>query len=223
MWRGGDRFGLSVAAPFVWRCPSNRAVAPSPHPRSSNRTCASNASGSRTRPHAFTHGSSRPRAVSRDEPEMPVQVREWTSPALASPDLILGTQPPAQPRCGVVVECPVCSADGAYLEVVRPAAQRAVQLPHHFRGLLPSGFPVGQVVNLLDHAANALLRRPHAQTGLTGGRRIDPPERVTQEVELPFRYLADSCLLFVDRQLELAHDLTGVPSQRRRHWDRSRW
>ena len=24
MWRGSSRFGLSVAAPFVWRCPSNR-------------------------------------------------------------------------------------------------------------------------------------------------------------------------------------------------------
>ncbi len=32
MWRGGSRFGLSVAAPFVWRCPSNLAVAPFPHP-----------------------------------------------------------------------------------------------------------------------------------------------------------------------------------------------
>jgi hypothetical protein len=32
MWRGGGRFGLSVAAPFVWRCPSNLAVAPFPHP-----------------------------------------------------------------------------------------------------------------------------------------------------------------------------------------------
>ena len=26
MWRGGRRFGLSVAAPFVWRCPSTRAL-----------------------------------------------------------------------------------------------------------------------------------------------------------------------------------------------------
>jgi len=33
------------------------------------------------------------------------------------------------------------------------------------------------------------------------------PKRVSQEVELPFRYLADSCLLFVDRELQLAHDL----------------
>jgi len=32
MWRGGSRSGLSVAAPFVWRCPSNLAVAPFPHP-----------------------------------------------------------------------------------------------------------------------------------------------------------------------------------------------
>jgi len=32
MWRGGGRFSLSVSAPFVWRCPSNLAVAPFPHP-----------------------------------------------------------------------------------------------------------------------------------------------------------------------------------------------
>src|SRR5215468_1981038 len=36
VWRGGIRFGLSVAAPFVWRCPSTRAVAPFLHP--SHRT-----------------------------------------------------------------------------------------------------------------------------------------------------------------------------------------
>src|SRR5277367_4432180 len=32
MWRGGSRFGLSVAASFVLRCPSNLAVTPFPHP-----------------------------------------------------------------------------------------------------------------------------------------------------------------------------------------------
>lgn len=32
MWRGGRRSRLSVSAPFVWRCPSTLAVAPSPHP-----------------------------------------------------------------------------------------------------------------------------------------------------------------------------------------------
>ncbi len=35
------------------------------------------------------------------EPEVPVKVREWICPALASPDLVLGAQPPAQPHsCG---------------------------------------------------------------------------------------------------------------------------
>src|SRR5271167_3371951 len=32
MWRGGRRFGLSVAASFVWRCPSTLALTPFPHP-----------------------------------------------------------------------------------------------------------------------------------------------------------------------------------------------
>src|SRR5450755_4613280 len=32
MWRGDRRFGLSVAAPFVWRCPSTRTLTPFPHP-----------------------------------------------------------------------------------------------------------------------------------------------------------------------------------------------
>ena len=35
-WRGSSRCGLSVSAPFVWRCPSNLAVTPFPHP--SHRT-----------------------------------------------------------------------------------------------------------------------------------------------------------------------------------------
>ena len=32
MWRGGSRSGLSVAAPFVWRCPSDLTITPFPHP-----------------------------------------------------------------------------------------------------------------------------------------------------------------------------------------------
>src|SRR5262245_66639554 len=30
---------------------------------------------------------------------------------------------------------------------------------------------------------------------------------MAQEIELPFRYPADSCLLFVDRELQFSHDL----------------
>jgi len=50
------RSGVSVSAPFVWRCLSGRTVAPVSTLPSSNRTCAASASGSRTSAHAFAHG-----------------------------------------------------------------------------------------------------------------------------------------------------------------------
>src|SRR5512141_655158 len=125
--------------------------------------------------------------VQADEPEVPVEVREGIAPAPASPDFVFVTQPPTQPRSGVAVERPIRTGGTPNLEVIRPAAQRSIQLTHHVRGLLPPRFQVSQVMDLLDHSANALLRRPHAQSGLAGRLRIDPPERVPQEVELSFR------------------------------------
>src|SRR5690242_6063210 len=49
-----------------------------------------------------------------------------------------------------------------------------------------------------------------AQPGLARHRRVHPPERVPQEVELPVWIPADPCLLFVYRQLQLAHARTQV-------------
>src|ERR1700745_543780 len=44
-----------------------------------------------------------PQPAQAYEPEVPVKVREWIGPALASPDLGLEAQPPADPhRCVVV-------------------------------------------------------------------------------------------------------------------------
>src|SRR5437899_784684 len=63
------------------------------------------------------------------EPEVPVKVREWIGPAFASPDFVLGAQPPTQPHRGIAVDRPVRFVDGAYLEVVRPSAQRAFSNP----------------------------------------------------------------------------------------------
>src|ERR1700751_866552 len=71
------------------------------------------------------------------EPEVPVKVREWIGPALASPDLVLDAQPPAQPHSSVVVDRPIRFGDRAYIEVVRPSAQRAVQPRHQLCGVLP--------------------------------------------------------------------------------------
>ena len=62
-------------------------------------------------------------------------------------------------------------------------------------------------MDLFHHAPDALLRRSHAYVGLARRPFVHPPERVTQEVELTFRDLADPCFLLVDRQLQSGHDL----------------
>jgi hypothetical protein len=51
---------------------------------------------------------------------------------------------------------------------------------------------------LRDGQRNARLPRLH---------RVPSSKRKPQEVELPFRDPTDSCLLLVDRQLQLAHEL----------------
>ena len=120
MWRGGLRFGLSVTAPFVWRCLTSRTITPFPHPP--HRT------GQAELPHPALGQDSRlhprlaaPKLGQAHEPKGPVEVREWIHPAPASPDLVLVAQPPAKPRSGVVVQRPI----------------GAVQLLHQLRGLTP--------------------------------------------------------------------------------------
>ena len=58
------------SSPFVWRCLSGSTIAPFPHP--SHRTGHADfpASGSRTRSHAFAHGTSRPSRVRRTSPKV---------------------------------------------------------------------------------------------------------------------------------------------------------
>src|SRR5262249_38944486 len=41
-------------------------------------------------------------------------------------------------------------------------------------------------------------------------RRVHPPERITQEVKLPARNPTDPCLLLINCQLQLAHDLAQM-------------
>src|SRR3974390_3151032 len=104
MWRGGSRLGLSVAARFLWRCPSNLAVTPFPHP--AHRT------GRAELPHPALGPdltlSPTPRCATARaqtyETKIPVEVLKWIGSAPASPNFVLVAQPPAQPRCGVQVE-----------------------------------------------------------------------------------------------------------------------
>ncbi len=56
---------------------------------------------------------------------------------------------------GAPVHRPVCATDRAYLTVVRPAAQHAIELAHHLRGLLPTRLHGGQLMDPFDHARGA--------------------------------------------------------------------
>ena len=71
MWRGGFRLNRSVAASFVWRCLNGSTVTPFPHSAHRTRTGGSPTSGSRTRSHAFTHGTSCPSRHRRTSPKCP--------------------------------------------------------------------------------------------------------------------------------------------------------
>jgi hypothetical protein len=71
MWRGGFRFEHICSRLFRLAVPhwfDHGSVSTS---RSSNRTCSSPASGSRTRSHAFVHGTSCPSLFKRTSPKCP--------------------------------------------------------------------------------------------------------------------------------------------------------
>ena len=63
-----------------------------------------------------------PKPAQAYEPEVPVEMREWIGPALASPDFVLDAQPPAQPHSGVIVDRPIRYVNSANAEVVGPSA-----------------------------------------------------------------------------------------------------
>src|SRR5271156_4889869 len=157
MWRGGGRSNISVAAPFVWRCPS--LVRPwlrfhipliEPDRRSYRIRLSDKTSRLHPRRAATKLGQA-------DEPEVLVKVREWIGSDLASPDFVLEAQPPAQPHSRVVVEHPIRFAGGSNAKVIGPSAKRPVQLIHQPGGLLPGTRSVGQRVGSFDHALDALL------------------------------------------------------------------
>ena len=67
-------------------------------------------------------------------------------------------QPPAQPHSGVVVDRSVRLVDGSYIEVVRPSAQRAIQLTHQLCGFLPCPRAVRQRMVETVHALTVRTR-----------------------------------------------------------------
>src|SRR5580693_3385309 len=111
------------------------------------------------------------------EPEVPVKVREWIAPALASSALVLEPQPPAQPHSHVRVERAIRLAGGADAEVIGPPAEHAGHLVHKLCGLLPGTRPDIQLVDGFDQALDALLLRSQSQEGLARRWRVHSAER----------------------------------------------
>jgi hypothetical protein len=71
VWRGSGSPSISVFRPFRLAVPYRFGLGSVSTPRSSNRTCGSPASGSRTRPHAIAHDGPRPSRVRRTSPKNP--------------------------------------------------------------------------------------------------------------------------------------------------------
>src|SRR4030081_1471157 len=107
---------ISVPASFVWRCLTGSTMAPfhipliEPDMQISRIRLSDNTS--RLRPRHVV-----PKPAQAYEPKVPVKMREWIGPALASPGFVLDLQPPAQPHRCVAVKRPIRFADSAYLEV----------------------------------------------------------------------------------------------------------
>src|SRR6478735_2709652 len=156
MWRGGVRSTMSVAAPFVWRCLSGSAITPFPHPahRTQQADFPHCALGQDLTPSPTTAAAEPGQTY---EPEVPVEVREWIAPALASPALVLEPQPPAHPHSHVCVERAIRLAGGADAKVIGPPTERAVQLVYKLCGLLPGTRADSQRADGFDHALDALL------------------------------------------------------------------
>src|SRR4051795_12561870 len=87
MWRGGGRLGISVSAPFVWRCLTGAALAPFPVP--ARQTGRADLSGSSAIagfcPHR-SHRAALPQWALQDGPEadessvpclMEGRLRQW--------------------------------------------------------------------------------------------------------------------------------------------------
>jgi hypothetical protein len=105
--------------------------------RSSNRTCAINASGSRRK---FTSSPTRSgRYVS--QARLSRRSRTGIDPGTAGSGslyLVFVRQPPTQPSAGALIDRPIGSPDRSKTEVVRPPIQHLIEFPDYFRRV-PSG------------------------------------------------------------------------------------
>ncbi len=108
MWRGGGRIGLSVSAPFAWRCLNSRAISPFPHPahRTGRALLTHPALGQGITP-SHTEGHEQP----SDQPPGPRSLVRVT-PVCQTACRALGTSGLYQLNCTHTIAFPVSSAGG---------------------------------------------------------------------------------------------------------------
>jgi hypothetical protein len=131
MWRGGLGWAWmflalsSAGTSLSKQCSVSRS-------RSSNRTGAINASGSRRKHHCFSHEKLRFRSASRTRPNLPCRkdcARIFPKHRLLH--FVFGTQPLTQPLTVMSIYCLIGFADWPEAETVGPTAHHLVELRHH--------------------------------------------------------------------------------------------
>jgi hypothetical protein len=97
MWHGYCGSNVSLSSPFVWQCHCGSTLAPSCSPahRTGHADLQHQALGQNVPPPPTT---CRVQIGWEVRAEVLVEMREWVGLAPASPDLVLGTQPPTQLR-----------------------------------------------------------------------------------------------------------------------------
>ena len=120
----------------------------------------------------------RPREAARQhrQPEVTVGLVElFVGVACGAPTplLVLAAQPPTQPCRHMGVHGSIGPTDGAEAEVVRPAAQQAVEVVSHVSGVPPEGVVPCQVADRAKHALHARLIAAHAGRNVP----VKPTER----------------------------------------------
>jgi hypothetical protein len=150
-------------------------------PRSSNRTGAANASGSRRKVHEFAHGKLRGRVVRRTSPST---LWRWTSgnrPSAQPTHLVFGAQPLTKPLASVLLHRPVGFTDRTQTEVVGPPIHHAVELSYHNLCIQQGCTSSSLAADRVTDTRHPLLGRHPAQIGPPRFRRVAASKRLSYE------------------------------------------
>lgn len=198
------RCDLSGAGPFVCQCLTSRTMLRFHFPRIepdlpiSSIRLSDHVSRLRSR-------EAGAQAAQSDHAQLVVQIRRRETPIPTITYPMLRAPPLTEPGKDVPVDTPPGVSDRAYMEIVRPPIEDAIQDDRHLFRRPAQPLPTRFRVDPLVKPSQRFPRRPQSQIGGTRSRRSEPPERVAQEIERFPRQPAKPRLLRVDRQPQPLH------------------